>query len=674
MKILGFFLISTLLVATGTAGTVPDKAVTTIAEDHAIYEGSINAGFKTNDVYTDANFSIVAPVWSTLGKNGTLGGGTLFLEPYTSWGDNSEVATSLGLGFRYLFNDQSVSALRKPQKGQAGFFEEGVAIGSSFFVDSLHTEANNDFWQLGVGAEIATRYVEVRGNYYIPQTGRKLAERKTFDETRTSTQTTDRSVTSAGSPYDDGQGYLVQDLTTSVLSSTRTTTTTLRHILSRYEQGMKGWDLELALLVPYVDQWADVKLIGGYFHLENQPFGPQTGGTGPVKGWKTGVEVRPVPALAVTGMWYEDKRFLGADWIVGARMEIPFEFGDIGDGKTFWGRIGDAFHPRRRHLVERLAEPVRRQNAAIKTGSSETQSTQKTGSQTHTNVQVISQSSQHLILGPGPSGTDFQYTSSGSLTVNVPDGNGGTTTQTVSGSLYLNRIGNSLFVPDSGGSTLLFSGTPTLSNVQTISGANQTLTVANNPYISSSGTVTLNSVTTLTPQLTNPTLSSAVLSGAGLTLSGQTSGVGTITLSGGSLGTSTTGNTGSTIGVGGGAVVGSGGAVGSGGGLTLSGQTSGMGTITLSGGGVTIGSGGIVGSGGASSISFTGGGTVNLLSGSGTSTTFPSTFTGSSVTFVNNVTVGSSLVPAGTYSITGGAISVGGSSVTLFGSSVTLAP
>ncbi len=414
-----FVFASLLTAVTLHAGTVPDKAVTTIAEDHAIYEGSINAGFKTNDVYTDANFSILAPVWSTLGKNGTLGGGMMFLEPYTSWGDNSEVATSLGLGFRYLFNDQSVNALRKPQKGQAGFFEEGVAIGSSFFVDSLHTEANNDFWQLGVVAEIATRYMEVRGNYYIPQTGRKLAERKTFDETRTSTQTTNRSVTSAGSPYDDGQGYLVQDLTTSVFSSTRTTTTTLRHILSRYEQGMKGWDLEMALLVPYLDQWADVKLIGGYFHLENQPFGPQTGGTGPVKGWKTGVEVRPVPALAVTGMWYEDKRFLGADWIVGARLEIPFELGDIGDGKSFWSRIGDAFHPRRRHLVERLAEPVRRQNAAIKTGTSETQSTQQTASQTHTNVQVISQSSQHIILGPGPSGTDFHYLSSGSLDLNT---------------------------------------------------------------------------------------------------------------------------------------------------------------------------------------------------------------------------------------------------------------
>jgi hypothetical protein len=554
------------------------------------------------------------------------------------------------LGFRYLFNNQPISALRHPKKGQSSFFEEGVAIGGSFFVDSLHTESDNNFWQLGLGAEIATRYVEFRGNYYIPQTGRKLAERKTFSETITKSQTTDRSATSAGSPYDDGNGYLVQDLTTSVLSTTQTTTTTLKHILSRYEEGMKGWDLEMALLVPDVDQWADVKLIGGYFHLENQPFGPQTGGTGPVKGWKAGVEVRPVPALAVTSMWYEDKRFLGADWIVGARMEIPFEFGDIGDGKNFWSRIGDAFRPRRRHLVERLAEPVRRQNAAIKTGTSETQSTQQTGSQTHTNVQVISQSSQHIILGPGPSGTDFQYSTSGSLSVAAPDGNGGTSTQTVGGSLYMNRIGNTLFVPTNGGSILLFPSTPPLSNVQTVTPPTQHLTVSDNLFIG--GAATINSVVTLSTQLTNPSLSNAVLNSGTLTISNpQTTGPGLI-ISGGTI---------------------TGGANNSGG------LPTGSGTLNLGGGSLVVGNPGNTGS----VLSFNGqtGDTVintgilpTLQIGSGRPFTFPTTSTASSVTFGNNVQIGGVSVPSGTYPITGGVITVGGAPVTLFGSTITAAP
>ncbi len=214
-------------------------------------------------------------------------------------------------------------------------------------------------------------------------------------------------------------------------------------------------------------------------------------------------------------------------------MEIPFEFGDIGDGKNFWSRIGDAFRPRRRHLVERLAEPVRRQNAAIKTGTSETQSTQQTGSQTHTNVQVISQTSQHIILGPGPSGTDFQYSTSGSLSIAAPDGNGGTSTQTVSGSLYVNRIGNTLFVPTNGGSTLLFPSTPPLSNVQTVTPPTQHFTVSDNVYIG--GASILNSVVTLSSQLTNPSLSSAVLNSGTLTINNAPSTGSSLILSGGTI-------------------------------------------------------------------------------------------------------------------------------------------
>ena len=38
-------------------------------------------------------------------------------------------------------------------------------------------------------------------------------------------------------------------------------------------------DAEAALLVPWIDQWMDVKVIGGYYSFDNQTFGPQRGGT-----------------------------------------------------------------------------------------------------------------------------------------------------------------------------------------------------------------------------------------------------------------------------------------------------------------------------------------------------------------------------------------------------------
>jgi hypothetical protein len=430
-------------------------------------------------------------------------------------------------------------------------------------------------------------------------------------------------------------------------------------------------------------------------------------------------------------MWYEDKRFLGADWIVGARMEIPFEFGDIGDGKNFWSRIGDAFRPRRRHLVERLAEPVRRQNAAIKTGTSETQSTQQTGSQTHTNVQVISQSSQHIILGPGPSGTDFEYSTSGSLSVAAPDGNGGTSTQTVGGSLYMNRIGNTLFVPTNGGSILLFPSTPPLSNVQTVTPPTQHFTVSDNVYIG--GAATINSVVTLSTQLTNPSLNNAVLNsgtltisntqttGSSLTLSGGTingvgatnsggipTGSGTLNLSGGSLSVGNAGYTASTA-VNGGTLsfdnaqttgssqIPSGGTVTGGaptnitsGAFATTGVvatvTTGSGTLNLGGGSLVVSNAGNTGStlnlnGQTGNVALQTGGTVintgilpTLQIGSGSQFTFPTTSTASSVTFGNNVQIGGVSVPSGTYPITGGVITVGGAPVTLFGSTITGVP
>lgn len=374
-----------------------DPKAATLEQLHPMYLGSLNTGMKGNDAYVDGNFSLVAPLWSSLGADGTLSGGMLFLEPYISWGEGGEVATSLGLGYRYLFGEQSISALTKPDGHQAGFFEEGISIGGSLFLDMLDTEANNQFWQLGVGLEVATRYVEVSGNYYIPLSDKELAEETRTTETfSTSTTTSRQSITPVNSPYAQGN-TIAQDAVFTTTATTTTHTTTIERLFQRFEEGMEGWDAQIALLVPWVDRYMDVKVIGGYYSFDNQPFGPQAGGTGNVEGWKAGLEVRPVPALVFTGTWYEDERLTGGDWTVGVQMQIPFEAGDLGDGKGFWGRIKDSFKPRRRHLIERLAEPVHRQNAAVKVANS-VKSEAKSSTKVQRRTRVVSSSKQQLVL------------------------------------------------------------------------------------------------------------------------------------------------------------------------------------------------------------------------------------------------------------------------------------
>jgi hypothetical protein len=368
-----------------------------VVESHPMYLGTITGGVKTSDEYTEGNFSIVAPVWSTLGVDATLSGDVVYLEPYTSWGERGEVAASLGLGWRHLFGNQSVSVLKQKDASQAGFFDEGVFVGANLFLDMMDTEADNQFWQLGVGLEVGTRYVEVRGNYYIPLSDKQLAEEtRTVETIRRSSTSTSQSVTPTSDPYASGSS-IAQDALFTTTATTTISTTTIERLFRRFEEGMEGWDAEVAFLIPGLDRYFDLRVIGGYYKFDNQPFGPQEGGTGNVEGWKAGVEIRPVPAVILTGTWYEDERLTGSDWTAGVQLQVPFEAGDLGDGKNFWSRIGDSFTPRRRHLVERLAEPVRRQNAAIKVAN-----TVDTETNTDTSVKrttkVVSRRPGQLVL------------------------------------------------------------------------------------------------------------------------------------------------------------------------------------------------------------------------------------------------------------------------------------
>jgi hypothetical protein len=392
-------LLPALSATAGTAEKNPGKAaILPPVVNHPMYLGTVNAGVKSSDVYTEGNFSIVAPVWSSLGAEGTLSGGVLFLEPYTSYGEGGEIAASLGLGYRYLFGSQPVSALTRKDAPQAGFFEEGFFVGTNVFVDMLDTEANNQFWQLGVGVEFGNRYLEFRGNYYIPLSDKQVAEQfNTREVLQSSSTSRSESVTPLNDPY--ATGYTIaQDALYTTRATTTTRTTTIDRLFSRYEEGMEGWDAEAALLVPGLDKYFDLRLIGGYYSFDNQPFGPQTGGTGNVEGWKAGVEIRPVPAIILTGTWYEDDSLTGSDWTAGVQLQLPFEAGDLGDGKGFWGRMGDAFKSRRRHLAERMAEPVHRQNAAVKIANSVELDKQTSTTKTKTESKVISQRQTMLVL------------------------------------------------------------------------------------------------------------------------------------------------------------------------------------------------------------------------------------------------------------------------------------
>jgi len=321
-----------------------------------IGSGIADFGVKTtSDSYTDGHFSISAPLFSNIGANGTLSGSLVFLEPYISWGEQGEVATSLGLGFRHVFNEQAHSAL---QERHTGLLDEGIMVGGNVFVDMLDTQNGHRFWQLGFGLEFETRYFALRGNYYHPLTGRQENEPVLQRDVQRAT-----FLTGAKEPFATGH-TIQQDL------SFTTYDFYTDRLYRSYEEGMKGWDAEAAVMVPWLDQWCELWLIAGYGDFQNKPFGPQIGGTGEMHGWKAGVEFRPIPQLVLSAMHYEEKRMAGGEWMYGLSLQLPLDPEPGNKDKSWWRKLRDTLRPRSRHLAERTAVPAHRQNAAVKMANS----------------------------------------------------------------------------------------------------------------------------------------------------------------------------------------------------------------------------------------------------------------------------------------------------------------
>src|SRR5436190_22326883 len=143
---------------------VDDKAVT--LEDTDSAPSVLGLGVKSSSHFTEGSAFLVEPLWDDLGKRGTMGGSIFFVEPYFSWGEEGEISTSLGLGFRHLFSSQTQADAAT--RTSAGVLTEGIFIGGNVFVDYLNSRADSDLWQFGVGAVAGTRHFDGRGNYYNP--------------------------------------------------------------------------------------------------------------------------------------------------------------------------------------------------------------------------------------------------------------------------------------------------------------------------------------------------------------------------------------------------------------------------------------------------------------------------------------------------------------------------
>jgi hypothetical protein len=301
--------------------------------------GSVQMRYENAGGQSIGNFSGLVPLHGTLGEAGTLSGSLLFAEPYGQWIEGGAYQAGIGAGFRHLFGKQSVAALYEPPKGVVGFLEEGIYVGANAFLNGANTGVGDSFWQLAMTAEVGTRWLELRGRYHLPlDDGQRSAQRLV--------QAYSRPLSFGGIR---GTEMVILDTTLSLLT-----------------ESLQGWQMDATLLVPGIDRWVDLRVIGGYASFESP-----TVGSLEYDSWRLGVDFRPVPAVVLSAMWHENEQLFGDQWLFGVGVEVPFETRNLGDGKGgFWRQVKRAFQPRRRHLAERLIEPARRHSLPMQLGTS----------------------------------------------------------------------------------------------------------------------------------------------------------------------------------------------------------------------------------------------------------------------------------------------------------------
>ena len=181
-----------------------------------------------------------------------------------------------------------------------------IIIGGNVYYDYIDSQYDNHFDQLGLGVEVLTKWFDARFNYYLPDSG---------------------VHTSAG------PGFLL------------------------LESGLEGFNTEAGFLVPGLDKYVEARLFAGYYNYHSRI------GTN-FEGWKARAEIRWTPAITTDleywgGNTGKANQLNGGNWIAGVRVNLPFEIGNIFQGRNPFAGAGDAFKfGKRREFKERLGETV----------------------------------------------------------------------------------------------------------------------------------------------------------------------------------------------------------------------------------------------------------------------------------------------------------------------------
>jgi hypothetical protein len=239
----------------------------------------------------------------------------LFLNLRGTLDDSDQEIFSAGLGFRVLLEDP------------------GIIIGANAYYDSIGSAAGNQFDQFGFGAEVLSKWVDARFNYYLPEDGAKRTGSVTTSSTRRI------------------KGDIVRQGNRRVQEFFRETTTTR---IDLFEVALQGWNAEIGFLVPGIEQFIELRLFAGAYGYDN-PVG------GDFEGVKARAEARLTEWLTLDFEYWDDKELVGGNWVAGFRVSHPFDLGALLSGQNPFRKGSPAADlPSSRSLRDRMDEMVLR--------------------------------------------------------------------------------------------------------------------------------------------------------------------------------------------------------------------------------------------------------------------------------------------------------------------------
>ncbi|HEY9159750.1 MAG TPA: right-handed parallel beta-helix repeat-containing protein [Desulfomonilia bacterium] len=189
----------------------------------------------------------------------------VFINPKLNWDDHDANEQNIGIGLRHMA------------------FEENVILGANLYYDFFKSYYGNRFEQWGFGVEALSRWVDVRANFYFPQSSKIVLD---------------------------------QEITHEFASRSLNKLTT-----STYEEPMQGVDYEAGALIPFISDYVETRaFIGGYNYTAD--LGPD------INGIKARLEIMPIPLLTLDVKVSNDN-VSSTEAYVGGYVTLPFSIGNM---------------------------------------------------------------------------------------------------------------------------------------------------------------------------------------------------------------------------------------------------------------------------------------------------------------------------------------------------------